>query len=539
MFAVTDPCDAPVLSAGMFLTSMLWVLASGPQLAPMSDPVAINGGETVQPCGWPSVVLLRGNGYICTGNLIHPEIVATAAHCIAVMEPETEVEFGDTANTASPKALVEYRTGSPDFVDTKDGTIPFDEVGNDWGFCKLAEPITDVEPIPVIYGCEMDLIQPGAEIVRVGYGRETLNTSQFFKRELVTQINEIAFTGANGWPTQLTEAGNGEGTCPGDSGGPSFIRVPAADGGEDAWRMVAIQSTQPLEDGEGNEIECGDAPNNTAVFSQGVELVESESGIDITPCFDTAGGWDPTFECQGFPIDPGAGGGTWAMGCDPGPLSGFSAACGVSFDVGNPDMSAPVVTIVDPAGDQSLPWEGEAIAVHVIAEADDGPNGWGIASVDLVILADDDTELGRFTDSEAPWEWDPEFPQGSFRIRAIATDNADLEASSQDVQIDIGVESEDESGGESSGGADESGDVPPNDEGTEGDDESGDDADDESGDDGVDGTGGITGGLDRDGDSGGCGCTSDRNASGLGALAIVVLAAMRRRRRVCVPGHAR
>jgi MYXO-CTERM domain-containing protein len=524
----------------MLLPSILWVLAGGPSLAPMSDPAAINGGETVEPCGWPSVVLLRGNGYLCTGNLIHPEIVATAAHCIAVMEPETEVEFGDTANTANAKVDVEYCTGSPDFIDTKDGTIPFDEVGNDWGFCKLVSPITDVEPIPVIYGCEMDLIQPGAEIVRVGFGRETLSTSQFFKRELVTQINEIAFTGANGWPTQLTEAGNGEGTCPGDSGGPSFIRVPAADGGEDAWRMVAIQSTQPLEDGEGNEIECGDAPNNTAVISQGVELIESESGIDVTPCFDTAGGWDPSFECQGFPIDPGAGGGTWAMGCEPGPLSGFSAACGVSFDVGNPDASAPVVTIVDPAGDQSLPWEGEAIAIHVIAEADDGPNGWGIASVDLVILAQDDSELGRFTDENEPWEWDPEFPQGSFRIRAIATDNAGLLANSQDVQIDIGVESEDTGdGGVDTTGEGGTTDEPADDDGTDGGDDDEDDGDDESGDDGVDGTGGITGGLDRGGDNGGCGCRTDRNASsngfgdgfGIGGLALVVLAAVRRRRR--------
>jgi uncharacterized protein (TIGR03382 family) len=504
------------------------VLAFDPPLVSDPDPAAINGGETVEPCGWPSVVLLRGNGYLCTGNLIHPEIVATAAHCIAVMEPDTEVEFGDTANTANAKVDVEYCTGSPDFIDTKDGTIPFAEVGNDWGFCKLVAPITDVEPIPVIYGCEMDLIQPGTEIVRVGFGRETLSTEQFFKRQLETQINEIAFTGANGWATQLTEGGNGEGTCPGDSGGPSFIRVPAADGGEDAWRMVAIQSTQPLEDGEGNEIECGDAPNNTAVISQGVEFIESESGIDITPCFDTAGGWDPTFECQDFPIDPAAGGGSWAMGCEPGPLSGFSAACGVSFDVGNPDASAPTVTIVEPAGDQSLPWAGEAVAVHIVAEADDGPNGWGIASVDLVILAEDDSELGRFTDEDEPWEWEPEFPQGSFRIRAVALDNAGLEANSQDVQIDIGVESDDDTGADTTGTVDESGDVP--------DDESDDDGttepfdDDTGSDDGVGGTGGITGGLDRGGDSG-CGCTADRNASGISGLALVVLAAVRRRRR--------
>lgn len=505
------------------------LLAAGPGLVAPADPAAINGGQTVEPCGWPSVVVLRGNGFLCTGNLIHPEIVATAAHCIAVMEPDTEVEFGDTANSANAKVDVEYCMGSPDFIDNGDGTIAFDQVGNDWGFCKLAAPVTDVEPIPPIYGCELDLIQPGAEIVRVGFGRESLSNNQFFKRWVETQINEIPFTGANGWPTQLSEGGNGEGTCPGDSGGPSFIRVPAAEGGQDAWRMVAIQSTQPLDDGNGNEIECGDAANNTAVIAQGLEFIETESGIDVTPCFDPAGGWDPTFACQGFPIDPGAGGGTWGTGCDTGPLSGFSAACGVAFDDKNPDASPPNVTIVEPGGDASLPFEGSSVVVHVVAEADDGPSGWGLAGVELVILAaDDDTELGRFADAAPPWSWDPEFPQGSFRIRAVATDNAGLEANSQDVRIDIGVDVGDDTDtgapSDTTDGGTEAGDDGGADDGTSGDPQ----ADTSEG--GISGPG-ISGGLGGgDDQEQGCGCRSAPDRGGLAGLAVLVLAGLRRRR---------
>ncbi len=537
---MTDPSRAPsrlaptrgrvIAKLGAFATACLpaVALAAEPPLAAPLDPVAIAGGQTVEPCGWPSVVLLQGNGYLCTGNLVHPEIVVTAAHCLASMGDDTVVEFGDTANTAQPKVEVEYCTGSPDYVDTGDGTIPFAEVANDWGFCKLASPVTDVEPIPVIYGCELDLIAPGTEIVRVGYGRETLSTSQFFKRWVQTQINEIPFTGANGWPTQLTEGGNGQGTCPGDSGGPSFIRIPAADGGEDDWRMVAIQSTQPLEDAQGNEIECGDAPNNTAVISQAVEFIESESGIDITPCFDTAGGWDAGFDCQGFPIDPSAGGGTWAMGCDPGPVSGFSAACGVAFDVSNPDESPPAVAIVDPASGTSAPYNGAPVAVYVEAEADDGPSGWGIAHVELVILSSDGVdELGRFDDVAAPWSWDPAFPQGSFVLRAIATDNAGLQATSDDVHIDIGVASDDSDGTE--GAADGSTGI---DEG--GADGTGGDFDPTTGGGGIEGSGGITGGLQRGDETGGCGCVAGpgRGGPGLGGgLALVVVGMLRRRRR--------
>ena len=196
------------------LLSVIPLLAMPAEQVPEPEPVHIAGGEDVNGCGWPSVVVMRGNGYLCTGNLIHPEIVATAAHCIEVMEPETEVEFGDTANTAHPKVEVEYCMSSPDFVSNGDGTIPFSEVQNDWGFCKLEEPVTDVEPIPAIFGCEVDLLVPGAEITRVGFGKTSLANTQFFKRFVEVEINEIPYTGQYGWPTQLSEGGGGQGTCP-------------------------------------------------------------------------------------------------------------------------------------------------------------------------------------------------------------------------------------------------------------------------------------------------------------------------------------
>ena len=421
------------------LLALTPLLLDAPVAAP-PDPQSIAGGQPVDSCGWPSVVLLRGNGYLCTGNLIHPEIVATAAHCITVMEPDTRVYFGDTANSAFDKVDVEYCMGSPDFVDNGDGTIPFSEVQNDWGFCKLAEPVTDVTPIPPLYGCEMDLLAPGTEIVRVGFGKETLATNQFFKRWVQTTIVSIPFTGANGWPTQLSEGGGGEGTCPGDSGGPAFIRVPVEAGGDGSWRMVAIQSTQPVEDANGDPIECGTEPNNTAVLAQGVEFIESHSGIDITPCFDVDGSWNPTFDCSGFPLEPGAGGGNWPNNCEPTQVGEFAGACGSPFDQLNPDLTAPQVAIIEPAATVDEPFTGEPLVVHVVADADDG-TGWGVSHVELAIIdATTQDELARFSDDTPPFEWDPAFPQGEFWIRAHAFDNAGLEAHSDILDIRVGVE---------------------------------------------------------------------------------------------------
>lgn len=510
----------------MVFALVSWMLvAATPGLASVPDTQHIAGGESVNPCGWPSVVVLRGNGYLCSGNLIHPEIVATAAHCIEVMEPDTEVEFGDTANSAHEKVGVEYCMGSPDFVSNGDGTIAFDVVQHDWGFCKLESPVTDVTPVPPIYGCEVDLLVPGAEITRVGFGRASLTNNQFFKRFVEVQINDIPFTGAHGWPTQLSEGGNGAGTCPGDSGGPAFIRIPGA---ENAWRMISIQSTQPLEDGNGDPIECGDAPNNTAVIAQGVAWIEEQSGIDITPCFDAATNtWEPTFECQNFPIEPGAGGGTWGMGCNPGELSGFSAACGPALPEFNPDETPPLVTIVDPPGPVDEPFVGDPVVVHVLAEATDG-TGWGIERVELAIIdASTDMELARFADPDEAYAWEPQFPQGRFYIRAIGFDNAGHETQTDTIEIRIGVE-DDESTGEAPGEG-SSGGAEPETSGTgidpttttaatSGADE----------DDGDDGTGGITPGSNRGGDDG-CGCRSTR-PRGSAALLLLALLGVRRRR---------
>jgi MYXO-CTERM domain-containing protein len=512
----------------VYALASLVLVAAVPGLGSVpSDPQHIAGGESVNPCGWPSVVVMRGNGYLCTGNLIHPEIVATAAHCIEVMEPETEVEFGDTANSAHEKVGVEYCMGSPDFVSNGDGTIPFDVVQHDWGFCKLEQPVTDVTPIPPIFGCEVDLLVPGASITRVGYGRESLTNSQFFKRSVDVQINDIPFTGAHGWPTQLSEGGNGAGTCPGDSGGPAFIRIPAAQGGEDAWRMIAIQSTQPLEDGNGDPIECGDAANNTAVIAQGVAWIEQQSGIDITPCFDAATNtWEPTFGCQGFPIGPDVGGGTWAMGCDAGELSGFSEACGLGLPDFNPDEAPPLITIVDPPGPVDEDWVGDPVIVHVLAEATDG-TGWGIERVELAIIdAATDMELARFPDVQEAYEWEPEFPQGRFFIQAIGYDNAGHEAQTDMLEIRIGVEADESTGAGESG---EPGSSSGNDTGpTSGIDPTGDATTGDASDDEGDGTGGAMPGVDRGGDDG-CGCRSADPPAGWLALGLLVLGLRRRR----------
>ena len=76
--------------------------------------------------------------------------------------------------------------------------------------------------------------------------------------------------------------------------------------------------------------------------------VESNSGIDITPCHDIEGNWAPGPLCKGFNAqDPGYGGDTWANWCSDVATIGWASTCGPSLP--ELDNEPPTVTITNPA----------------------------------------------------------------------------------------------------------------------------------------------------------------------------------------------
>jgi hypothetical protein len=252
----------------------------------------IYGGKPVAACGWPSTVSLGGS---CTGTLVHPEVVIYAAHCGASYG---WIRFGEHANDGSGRWVKTSQCR------TLSGGGP--GKGNDFAYCRLAEPVEDVPIVPILMGCETQALQPGAEVTLVGFGHAN-NGPYGVKREVTTVLNGITQNG------EAHIGGNGKDTCQGDSGGPAFIELD-----DGTWRVFGVTSYGGA---------CGGG-GYYSMMHRGMTWFEQQTGLDLTPCHDATGNWDPDDRCGGFPRDPAPGHGAWANGCSGGAASGASTTCG-------------------------------------------------------------------------------------------------------------------------------------------------------------------------------------------------------------------
>src|SRR6188508_2097153 len=106
-----------------------------------SDPRVVEGAP-VTTCNWSTTVLFPKPG--CTGTLIHPRVVTTAAHC----EPKANetIQFGETES--APRLSVKATkcvTGDANAQDR-----------DDWAYCVLPDDdrLKKLPFIPPLVGCE-------------------------------------------------------------------------------------------------------------------------------------------------------------------------------------------------------------------------------------------------------------------------------------------------------------------------------------------------------------------------------------------------
>jgi hypothetical protein len=282
-------------------------LPDEPELPPTSE---IYGGAPVDACGWPSAVSLGGS---CSGTLVHPELVIYAAHCGSSYG---SVRLGESAYGGAGRSV------PTSYCKTYGGGGPGN--GNDFAFCKLAQPVYDVPIVPVLMGCETHVLQSGVDVTLVGFGNAN-NGPYGIKREVTTDLNGISNSG------EAHIGGGGKDTCQGDSGGPAFVQLD-----DGTWRVFGITSYGGA---------CGGG-GYYSMMHRGMSWFEQQSGLDLTPCHDADGSWNPGADCAGFPRDPASGYGGWANGCSGGPESGASTTCGLN-DNDNGQQPPPMPPPVD------------------------------------------------------------------------------------------------------------------------------------------------------------------------------------------------
>ena len=202
-----------------FAFSVLAVATTQPALAVVGG---VDSRDAHGARAW-TVRVETSRGELCSGAVIAPEIVLTAAHCLMGGGSISVVSL-DTRFRARRQMVVAVLP-HPSFVP---GTTPRTQPGTDLALLRLAQQLPgDIEPLTLGGG-----LWQGETVTMAGFGLSAENNKRTARRLRETQLlNAGNYTTQNTVKVAVDIEARGEapgaGACRGDSGGP-VLRGPSS-----------------------------------------------------------------------------------------------------------------------------------------------------------------------------------------------------------------------------------------------------------------------------------------------------------------------
>lgn len=225
---------------------------------------------------------------LCTGALVAPAVVVTAAHCLTRYvagdalagddgRPMLAVVAGAATTrdaTSEERYAVARLVLHPQFPGAPSADPSSLGADNDVGLLVLARPVTTDEPVSILPPPELDAaIDAGAVLTIAGFGVTDPSALTSRGTLLVGSVNVVRRTEHE----LLARSADGVDTCFGDSGGPAFVRDTSG-----LLRLVGITSREAADSPD----DCGGG----TVFS----LAPSYAGFfEVASSVDLVAGVDP------------------------------------------------------------------------------------------------------------------------------------------------------------------------------------------------------------------------------------------------------